>query len=811
MLSLRLKLFLLTTIVLALVFLSSKQASACGPFFPSYIYTPEDIERETTPFIFIDVDYFLNSNYEIISSGWCPQSLYPVYRDLSNNSLNQQEKEQLTRYYNKEFYDIGEQLEEAIELWYEARGLVTEEVVGVSTYKCEKYNCYINCLPDAFLTAAETLRDRVKVYNNEELKTWLEGQDEVFSNCGSKKSTGLTSPVLAASINDSINPAKKQSLFLKIQEFFSRILKFFSNIFTQIANFFQKLFTKGTVKPEKEAGFPQAKISSQALLKYDKEYQQAAAAFYKENFDEAERKFQEIASNPEHPWQAYAALALGRVYIRKGQFAYEEAWHRDWDEEKALQVRNSQLEKAKAQFENILKNDSLSSIHDAANSLVNYVNFRIDSEKRLEDAEEILLTSSNPQEIVNNLNDFSLLFSHWNYRIDEKYILEKGGDLSKWVYVWKNPEQNNLELSLTKYQQTKSLSWLLTSLKLMNPTHALKDEIIKESLKIPKDSPAYLTANYYRLKLLTEAGENKEKIRKEIDALLETIDFDESSIAKNYFNDLRMIVAEDLEESLSHSLRKVVAVKFDFMSPVTDEFYLIDKKIKQVFNELLPLRMWREIASNENIFPSDITKQIRLITFVRAILLGDFKTADEMANLLSSTDSTLKNDLSDFLKAATQDSKKFAAALFILKYHRLDYVLNSALDEILVKDISVKERDMYRRNWWCSYPPQYGYQPYNLIALEKMISSDEIQEAVLENEKIYKIVAPDYLSEVVINYALKNPDDSRVPEALHLAVMSTRFARCKDEQTSEFSQKAFQILHNNYPNNYWTNQTPYWY
>ena len=182
-----------------------------------------------------------------------------------------------------------------------------------------------------------------------------------------------------------------------------------------------------------------------------------------------------------------------------------------------------------------------------------------------------------------------------------------------------------------------------------------------------------------------------------------------------------------------------------------------------------------------------------------------------MANLLSSTDSTLKNDLSDFLKATTQDGKKFAAALFILKYHRLDYVLDSELDEILVKDISVKERDMYRRNWWCSYPPQYGYKSYDLSTLEKLLSSEEIQEAKLENEKIYKIIAPNYLSETVINYAFKNLSDSQVPEALHLAVMSTRFADCKDEQTSDFSQKAFQVLHNNYPNNYWTDQTPYWY
>ncbi len=176
-----------------------------------------------------------------------------------------------------------------------------------------------------------------------------------------------------------------------------------------------------------------------------------------------------------------------------------------------------------------------------------------------------------------------------------------------------------------------------------------------------------------------------------------------------------------------------------------------------------------------------------------------------------SADSILKEDLSSFFEAKNYNEKKFTSALFILKYYRLNHVLDSRLDEILVDKSSIKEKDSYQMNWWCSYPSQYGHKSYELNDLMKFISSEEIQTAKSENEKIYRIVAPNYLSEVVIDYALKNPNDSRVPEALHLAVQSTRSAECKDEKTSEFSQRAFQILYNNYPNNYWTKQTPYWY
>ena len=796
---LKLAIFIITSFSFA--FLLIEQVLACGPFFLRYIYTPEDVEKESNPFLFIDIDSFLNSKYEIVLSGWGPRSLYPIYRDLIGNKLTQQEKESLLRYYNQEFYDVYQQSNKAIALWKEARKLVTKEDVQVETYKCENYSCYTNCLPDAFLTAANTLRERSKIYNGDELKIWLDGQDKVFSNCGTPESVGFGPSVLAASAQRSINSSGNQSLSSSTKEFFVKIKEFFVKIFNKIAEIIQGLFVKKPVKPDE-------KINTQDLLRYDREYQQAALAFYQGDLDGAEKIFKEISDNRNNPWRAYATISLGRVYIRRGGAAYEEVWERNWDIEEASQTRGPHLEKAKVIFENVLKDDSLSLIHEGANSLLNYVNFRIDPEKRFRDAEGILLTSHNAKEVVNNLEDFSLLFSQ--FRNDEKYILEKEGDLSQWIYVWKNPNQINLEFALEKYQQTKSLPWLLASLKLMAPEHPLRDEIIRESLKIPKDSPAYLTANYYRLRLLIKIRGNVEEIRKDIDSILETIP-EESSIAKNYFNDLRMLVAKNLTESLSYSLRKVVAVETDITSRVAEKSYLIDGKVKQLFNESLPLEKWTEVASANDMFSPEIIKQMRLITFVRAVLLDDFGTAKRIANLSVSTDSTLKEDLSGFLQAKNYDEKKFTTALFILKYYRLNHILDSRLDELLVDESSVKEKDIYRRNWWCEYPPQYGYKSYELNDLTKFISFEEIQTAKLENEKIYKIIAPNYLSEVVINYALENPNDLRVPEALHLAVMSTRSAKCKDKKTSEFSQRAFQVLHSNYPNNYWTQQTPYWY
>jgi hypothetical protein len=62
----------------------------------------------------------------------------------------------------------------------------------------------------------------------------------------------------------------------------------------------------------------------------------------------------------------------------------------------------------------------------------------------------------------------------------------------------------------------------------------------------------------------------------------------------------------------------------------------------------------------------------------------------------------------------------------------------------------------------------------------------------------------------VLAWAKRTPNDPRVPEALHLAVRSTRYG-CTDTKTTQFSKQAFRVLHKQYPQSSWAQQTRYWY
>lgn len=120
---------------------------------------------------------------------------------------------------------------------------------GNSTYAWAEF---LNCNPDAFLTAAATLEARLAAHGQgETVKDWVRAQDHVFYNCSSP--TGPLDDV-----------------------------------------------------PE----------SAPAWLKHDRQYQRAAADFYAGRYEEAWSRFDQIAAAPDSPWRSIAPYMAARSLTR---------------------------------------------------------------------------------------------------------------------------------------------------------------------------------------------------------------------------------------------------------------------------------------------------------------------------------------------------------------------------------------------------------------------------------------------------------------------------------------------------------------
>ncbi|HSB14060.1 MAG TPA: hypothetical protein VLE22_06350, partial [Bryobacteraceae bacterium] len=101
--------------------------------------------------------------------------------------------------------------------------------------------------------------------------------------------------------------------------------------------------------------------------------------------------------------------------------------------------------------------------------------------------------------------------------------------------------------------------------------------------------------------------------------------------------------------------------------------------------------------------------------------------------------------------------------------------------------------------------------PSGSVDSPAFLSGDAKTQAEAERKRMASLpTAPNHLAGQAIRWALVNPQDPRVPEALHLAVRATRYG-CVDAATSRFSRQAFELLHRRYPKNVWARKTRYWF
>ena len=780
---------------------------ACGSSPAVYIYNPEDINRYHP---LVKEGSFFESQQSIFLNQWGAEYAYPYYRSLIGEELSAETKDQLEKLYaGSFFYDSASiPIKDAVERWQKARQSVIQESLSVATRQYEGWQFFTNCLSDAFIVAATTLEERKSVYNEQELQEWVKGQDEVFRYCGTGDAVGemgeeQNSSVFLASVHDS-----SRDLLSLPQRIFWSLGEFFGKVFQGIANLFSKKSSDSTGPDFPEAG---------TLLAYDQQYQSAAKAFYQWDFNRAEQLFQDIANNPKQPWRPKANLVLGRIYIRQAHSVEEQQWGMEKPGEVQGEKR-TYFAKAKTKFESMLSDRSLEEMHEGARSLLNYVNFRVDPATRLKDAEDAISHSNDPRKIVENLEDLAWL---WYYGVVSEDLAFQGGDFVQWYYIWQNPEEKYLDVALQKYDETRSPAWLVASLKIMKPGHARESELAAAARGIPKDSPGYFTAQYYRLNIALQKADDTQA-KHETEDILNFLEAKGDKIGYNYFADLRMSLSDELREALFFSGRKIAAYEYydgwaATLSEEENSRVVIDKKAKRLLNELMPLKKWVEISSANDIYPVETAQQVRLVAFVRAILLNDFQSAETLAKLLIENDSSLEEDLGRFLKATRTEEKKFAAVFFMLKRPSLNLILDSRADEETLSAVNVTS---YNRSWWCNFDPEennpfnnsyFSSRSYDVKPLEKLLSSQEKLQGRSEAKEVGNITASNYLTKEAIIYAASHPQDSRVPEALHLAVFSARSPCHTDDETKQLSKEAFQLLHGNYPNSSWTEATPYWY
>jgi hypothetical protein len=662
----------------------------------------------------------------------------------------------------KPFYDEAER--DAHQQWTALHVRVAGQTPGIGIDRnIGDYQFIVNCLGSAYAAAARTLNERMGRYGtaSAEVRDWLKAQDRVFENCTSEHLVLPDPPPAGAD----------------------------------------------------------------PFIRGDRSYQIAAAYFYAMQYEEAVRRFRQIAADQTSPWRPYGHYLAARALLRQATTA------KDLDRAK--------LAESETEFRGVLQDPAASFLHASARGLLDRIALRANPTERL----RILSAALSTRDVGDQeLRDYESLMDTalgdttvLDYEaIADRAALAATSDMNDWILVMQALGPAASARALAKWKQTNTLPWLAAALWKVPVGSADVAPLVQAGARIDESSPAYYTIAFLRVRLLALSDRNDEA-RAVLAGLPASAGLDGRAPDEETFNlisALRFKLARSLDELLAAAPRVVVGNREGAWNdtvygaaPKGPRDPVFDDDAGQLFSTRLPLDRL-VAATKSSALPGRLRLRVAAAAFTRAWLLNRFDQALAVAPVLRQLSPSLTADMRRFETAATPPDRHIAGLRLVLRTPGLRGSIKGIEDD---EDHShpelAREFDhTFRRNWWCGSDDERGrtladtdsqvmqfLYPGNAVPYPAFLSQAEIAAVETERADIGSLgPAPNYLAGEAIKWAKARPSDVEAAEALAHAVEGTRWG-CTNDETTRLSRAAFQTLHQIFPKTEWARKTKYWY
>jgi hypothetical protein len=648
------------------------------------------------------------------------------------------------------------------------------------------YSQFLNCPQDAFKQALETLKLRTAQFGaaSAVVQNWIEAQKTVFANCSEN----------------------------------------------------------GSVPDDLPAPAP-------AIARADRAYQQAAAYFYGGEFDQAASAFRAIANDPSSPWSTIAPYLVARALVRKATVT--DKWQTD----------AAALGPAEVQIESVLTDPLLAPYHRAAERLRGYIEFRLHPERRLAELAEKLMRTPEDPDLAQDAIDFRLLFIPYegnpnspqiNHAVYASLSDERGkSELLDWILTVRLENAEAYHHAIEKWNSTHSSAWLVAALAKADANSPHLSELLTAAGGTSSASPAYCSLTFYRLRLLMMQGRDDE-VRAQLVRLRRRGLGPSNAVTppstRNLFLGFRSELAKSLDEWLGTAPLSPAMITNGWTRsglpqevwPDSDKEWLDSSPrfagaAVIVLNRDLPVEMLAEAAHSPKL-PASLRREVVLAAWSRALLLGNAAALNSLRPDVEAQVPALKPSIQAYESTQNPEERRFTAALLLLRFPGLEPYIVTEERPTPIRQISGSGE-----SWWdvggppCVYPrffpgddappkpsdpltiwPQLDAEflplyPNGHVRRPAFLTAKDLEIATRESRQLAGLgPAPDYLSKEAIDWANAHPDDPRAPEALSLAVRSTRWG-CVDKETGHLSKTAFEMLRSRYPKSTWARETKYWF
>ncbi|RZI84251.1 MAG: hypothetical protein EOP38_09720 [Rubrivivax sp.] len=723
------------------------------------------IENEFAPESFVtgnDLPGYGQGQLGVVPSTYWRVYQFLAYRAASGQALT--DKELASLHING--WKIGalanredEDPAQARDAWLAARQAVHGALpVQVDTDKYDEatYAIYTNCPADALRRAALTLNERLKADGGQWTRVWLANQDAVFANCA-----------LATSLRGG--------------------------------------------KPKPVSPMPAAlPLGAPAWLKLDHAYQTAAAQFYAGQFDAARARFLAIAQNSASPWQKWGVYLAARCLIRKATL--ERGASPNADPKADEQRWRALLETARGELARSSKT------FPAARQLMDWVDARIRPQQRVSELARVLASGRFTPESARLLSDYLLILD-----TVESEMLAAREPLTAWIGAMQASGSKLRPQAMAKareqWKAKRDALWLMPLLAQAKAGELSEDEL-KAAALVPATSPAHLHLQYHlaRLAILQgHADEADTRVSAVLQAPLSTL----STATRNRWLGLKMLTDNSREGFFKAALRTPADTVRGV--PITDEgsgkqsVTLAPAQAPPAPDQDYGSHLFRQFSLAELQRARPFTKQVPTTDFAgvvwtRAVILGDFATADDYTDELMVGRETTRHLFQRFKAAVGPQAKRDAAMIILINVPELNPALMRSVDT--------------DSRWGCgpgSHVPAVSEEDGGLPSDELLAVwprfLPEASRSQAEREMKTLLALPkrsDYLAPFLFDWARRQPQDPEVPKALHFFVASTRM-ECpvyddrKAPRGKSNSQQAFELLHKRYPRSEWAAKTKYYF
>lgn len=735
-----------------------RQTQACGPFFTDAIFVFEKHPE-------FPLERFARGQIGVLQPSYARSYLVAAYRNLIGEKLSETEVKALGQLWEARInlgYDYSS--EQWVKKWNDSRakvpGLAAPPEINPyrNREKPHDYETFLNCQQDAFDAATATLNDRMTRFGADSpvARDWATTQDVVFSNCGG----GEHIPEAAANDQDQV-------------------------------------------------------------IRSARAYQIAAANFYATHYDEAAKQFDAIAKDAASPWRLIAPYLAARAMLRKGSLL-----------DKA-ELQEAPFTEAEQRLNSILKDNSLARSHHAAARLLNLTRLRLRPDEKLHELAGEIVHKDRAEDFKQAVWDYTVLIDRvvgedGEIKTESAPDEVRSDDLTDWILTFQDQSEAAATHAIEQWHKKKTVPWFVAAIAKSKDT-AIATEFMNNSAAIDRSSPAFVSVVFHTARVLMEAG-LVEQARTFIDrTFADTKNWPRSAV--NLLLHERLMLAQNLDEFIKAAQREPAGLSDnsdgreiptddkDAAADTNGAKLFFDADAATVFNKLMPVAIAAGAAQNKNL-AVNLRRDVTQATFMRAAMLDQAVTANKAATILTTLTPELRELLADYQRASTSDERRFAAAYLALKYPGLRPFVSIGLG----RTTALGDIDEYRDNWWCAEPASTSKIDYyegdeeeqKKASARKSMPAPEFlkrsqADATREATALQALgTGPNYLAQTVISWANKNPADKRVPEALHLAVKSTRYG-CTDKDTGRWSKAAFDLLHRKYPNSSWAKETKYWF